>query len=216
MERLLVSRLLNKTVKTEWTVETHGSLHIFINPNIPRRHSDFFYWRLNDPNGRYLLSIDISEDGYIEMIEVILYNRKISNVIKQHLSRNINYRKGFVKIDTTRWIVKKEEWKKEQKSCLSSENTYFPENYKFIDNSEVFDLQMDKNNLRIEILKSPITQIIWISEFVAFELNDLNEICGIFLKSFLGQDRKRLIINSGSILDKLKALFSLCHSQHHA
>lgn len=75
---------------------------------------------------------------------------------------------------------------------------------------------MDKTNLRIEMLKSPITQIIWISEFVAFELNDLNEICGIFIKNFLGQDRKRLIIKYGSILDKLKALFFSFHSQHYA
>lgn len=132
MERLLVSSFLYETVETEWTVESHGSLHIFINPNISRRYNDFFYWRLSDPNGRYLLNIDISEDGYIEMIEIILYKRKISNVIKQNFSRNINYSKGFVKIDTSKWIVRREEWKKKQKLCLSSEYPHFSENYKFM------------------------------------------------------------------------------------
>jgi hypothetical protein len=49
----------------------------------------------------------------------------------------------------------------------------------------------------ISLFKDTIAQVIWISRFVCLELNDANEVCGIFLKSFLTQYGGRFLGNFG-------------------
>lgn len=197
MEKLIVSDFLDEIIETKWRVESYGSLHIVINPSVPKTHNEFFYWRLDDPHGYYLLNIDISEDGYIKMIEVITYNRRITSMSKQNQKSFKNSRKGFIKVDTSLWVERKKEWITKRESFIKSDNPHSSVNYEFIDNPEQFYLQIDPSNLRIEILKSNITQVIWISDGLSLELNELNEICGIFLKDFMGQDRERLIRKFG-------------------
>jgi hypothetical protein len=192
MNKLVVSEIVDEIVETEWNLESHGSIHIVINPTLPKIHNDFFYWRLDDPEGRYLLSMDISEDGYLKMIEIITYDRRhIPLPISVKMQESPLVRSNvFVRIDTHSWMERK-------RSIEDSSNMHSSNAYKFIDNPEPFSFQIDKNDLRVEIFKDTIAQVIWISRFVCLELNDANEVCGIFLKSFLTQYGGRFLGNFG-------------------
>ncbi|MDY6938676.1 MAG: hypothetical protein SWY16_13510 [Cyanobacteriota bacterium] len=169
-----MNKIIDEAVETSWRVESHGSLYIFLNAPVYR--GKFFYWRLDALNPWSLLNIDVSEDGYITTIEVITYNRPIENIPEEVKSGDRVRERGSIELDTSQWM------QRNHPSAL--------ERSKFIENSESFHIQMDELRLRIELLRCRIARIVWTSNSLYFELNELNEICGIVLTDFIGQERK--------------------------
>ena len=198
MDKLVVSEILDQIVQTKWTVEPHGSINISIDLSEPIIHNDFFYWRLDDPRGRYLLSMDISEDGYLKVIEIVAYDHRITSIPALRKNTDVIRKEGLIRIDTSVWRSRKQTWLENTENSKNMRSPHFSNNYKFIDNAERFCLQMDESDFRIELLQDTVVQEVYVSKSVCLDINNMNEICGIILKNFLGQDRETLFRNFGT------------------
>lgn len=191
MIKLLVQSIDKSDVcQVYWQLESHKSIHVFINPDKPRSEKGYLYWRLADNQGTSLLNIDIDYNGHISMIEVILYKHPIF-LVSDDFGTKVKKEFGNIAVDTSPWDAdKKHLGEEENRTKYEKLKAYL--DGKFIDNPKSFNLQINKKDMRIELFEDLIQREIWISDSLCFELNELGEICAIVLDGFMKSHSRKL------------------------
>jgi hypothetical protein len=185
MNKLKLLRLY-QDAEISWSF-VNGPLDILIGSGSSNNKGRFIprnYWRVEDPNGRSLFSIDIEkESGRLLTMELTLYRNELYPY-KKEADQEIKREIGIPVFDLSLW--RREPTQKglgfpadEPALVYLHKDPEGPILYNIPAN---FQLQIGDDELRIELFREKIMHHVTVGQKLVCEFNESDELCAVTLK----------------------------------
>lgn len=182
---------LDQDKEVRWTYE-NGPLSIIIGTGNINGRGRLIpnYWRLCEPNGRGLFSVDVEkESGRLLTMELTLYRDKLHSYKKEN-DEDIKKEVGVPEFDLTLWQGVPIMANKDDKGLSmfpndrpSLVNLWNEPDGPFLYNIPAsFMLQIGDGELRIELFPEKIMHHVTVGQKLVCEFNASDELCAITLK----------------------------------